>query len=261
MLYDVHSPSVLLRYSDVDHPGIPNSNLNDEDPDLVLLYKDQCVAEQKAFDIAWDVLMDKKYLELRSCIYGNEREFYRFRELSINCVIATDLVDEEMRSARLERWDALLSVPIEEWTLGGKEVMMVIEHIIQVSDIAHTMQHWHVYCKWSEKMFQERMKAYQTGLEDKDPSEYWYDHELQFFDDYVIPLASRIKEFQVFGVAGNECLSYALDNKAEWVLNGRAIVKSLTESFENGDRSFWESRVFHDDFNESGSITFEDLKS
>ena len=27
---------------------------------------------------------------------------------------------------------------------------IVIEHIIQASDVSHTMQHWHVYQKWNK---------------------------------------------------------------------------------------------------------------
>jgi 3'5'-cyclic nucleotide phosphodiesterase len=30
----------------------------------------------------------------------------------------------------------------------NRKATIVIEHIIQASDIAHTMQHWHIYRKW-----------------------------------------------------------------------------------------------------------------
>lgn len=242
-----------LGYSDVDHPGIGNAQLDEEDPDLVLLYKNHCVAEQKSFDIAWDVLMDKKYLELRSCIYTDENEFKRFRELAVNCVVATDLFDEDMKKARLERWNGLLAQGTEDMALGGKEAMLMIELIVQASDIAHTMQHWNVFCKWNERLFQEKMTAYQAGREDKDPTTFWYEEELKFFDEYAIPLARRLQEFQVFGVASNECLAYAMDNRAEWVLKGKDIVSELTVNFETGSSAFWQSRPSGNDWNESGS--------
>ena len=51
---------------------------------------------------------------------------------------------------------------------------IVIEHLIQASDIAHTMQHWHIYRKWNERFFEEMYTAYSEGRAEKDPSEFWY---------------------------------------------------------------------------------------
>ena len=30
-----------------------------------------------------------------------------------------------------------------------RKATIVIEHIIQASDVSHTMQHWHVYQRWN----------------------------------------------------------------------------------------------------------------
>lgn len=64
---------------------------------------------------------------------------------------------------------------------------------------------------------------------DKDPSEGWYAGELWFYDNYVIPLAKKLKDCGVFGVASAECLTYALDNRREWAAKGEAIVKRMKE--------------------------------
>jgi len=53
-----------------------------------------------------------------------------------------------------------------------------------VSDISHTMQHWHIYIKWNERFFHEMYLAYKQGRIDKDPSESWYAGEIGFFDFY-----------------------------------------------------------------------------
>jgi hypothetical protein len=53
--------------------------------------------------------------------------------------------------------------------------------------------------------------AYQNGRMATDPSTFWYKGELQFFDDYVIPLAKKLKECQVFGVSSDEYLNYACE--------------------------------------------------
>jgi hypothetical protein len=61
----------------------------------------------------------------------------------------------------------------------------------------------------------------------KDPSIEWYESELWFFDNYIIPLAKKLKTCGVFGVSCDELLDYATDNRAEWEFKGRAIVDEL----------------------------------
>ena len=54
----------------------------------------------------------------------------------------------------------------------NRKATIVIEHLIQASDISHTMQHWHVYAKWNAKLFEELYVAYLNGRMDKDPGTY-----------------------------------------------------------------------------------------
>ena len=56
----------------------------------------------------------------------------------------------------------------------NRKATIVLEHILQASDVAHTMQHWHVYCKWNRKLFKEMYVAHQKKRSDKDPAEGWY---------------------------------------------------------------------------------------
>jgi hypothetical protein len=94
--------------------------------------------------------------------------------------------------------------------------------------VSHTMQHWHIYQKWNERLFREMYAAYRSGRGgDKDPADGWYKGELWFYDNYVIPLAKKLNECGVFGVASAECLSYALDNRREWESKGEEIVKRM----------------------------------
>lgn len=79
------------------------------------------------------------------------------------------------------------------------------------------MQHWHVYQKWNRRLFEEMYRAYRNGRAgDRDPSDGWYKGELWFYDNYIIPLANKLKECGVFGVASDEFLNYALQNRKEW---------------------------------------------
>ena len=88
--------------------------------------------------------------------------------------------------------------------------------IIQASDVSHTMQHWHIYRKWNKRLFTEMYVAFRQGRMAKDPSTFWYKGEIGFFDNYIIPLAKKLKECNVFGVSSDECLNYAIQNRNEW---------------------------------------------
>ena len=143
-------------------------------------------------------------------------------------VLATDIMDKDLGAARKARWakafseDKVGSSSIEDI---NRKATIVLEHLIQASDVAHTMQHWHVFLTWNEKLFCEMYQAYKAGRIDKDPSEFWYEGETGFFDFYVIPLAKKLKECGVFGVSSDEYLGYALANRAEWKAKGQEVVE------------------------------------
>jgi hypothetical protein len=59
---------------------------------------------------------------------------------------------------------------------------VLLEYIVQASDIVHTMQHFSIYQKWNHKLFEEEYDAFRAGRLDQDPSEDWYENELHFFD-------------------------------------------------------------------------------
>ena len=85
----------------------------------------------------------------------------------------------------------------------------------------------------NEKLFHEMYKAYKTGRADTDPSIGWYEGELGFFDFYIIPLAKKLQECQVFGVASDEYLNYAYANRREWESKGRNIVDCYLARYED----------------------------
>jgi hypothetical protein len=102
---------------------------------------------------------------------------------------------------------------------------ILLEHVIQASDIAHTMQHWHVYIKWNKKLFLEMHLAYISGRTELDPAAGWYKGELWFYDNYIIPLARKLKQCKVFGASSDEFLDYATMNRIEWEAKGEELVE------------------------------------
>jgi hypothetical protein len=118
----------------------------------------------------------------------------------------------------------------------NRKASIVLENLIQASDVAHTMQHWHVFRKWNERLFCELYKAYLEGRSKSDPTTFWYQGEIGFFDYYIIPLAKKLEVCGVFGVSSAEYLNYALANRQEWEQKGHDIVKEYISNFETKHR-------------------------
>jgi 3'5'-cyclic nucleotide phosphodiesterase len=245
---------------DVDHSGVPNAQLISENEVLAEKYLSKSVAEQNSIDLAWNLLMLKEYKDLLHTICSTKTEFIHFRQLVVNTVLATDIMDPELKDIRNVRWlkafadpeESLLVTPtyiqnnmsfrnlkfslegqskLEESTADqvNRKATIVIEHMIQASDVSHTMQHWHIYRKWNERYFMECYDAYMNGRMTTDPSITWYEGELGFYDFYIIPLAKKLKECGVFGVSSYEYLQYATNNRAEWASRGKEIVEEMKE--------------------------------
>jgi hypothetical protein len=56
---------------------------------------------------------------------------------------------------------------------------------------------------------------------------FWYKGELGFFDNYIIPLAKKLKNCNIYDATSDECLTFALQNRHEWEIRGEAIVASM----------------------------------
>ena len=221
---------------DVDHTGVPNMQLIDENPAMAKLYKNRSVAEQNSFDLSWELLMDNRFSLLRATLYSTPAEVQRFRQLVVNGVMATDISDKDLKALRNARWDKAFKEldPSEEEgsrVAVNRKATIVIEHLIQASDVAHTMQHWHVFRKWNERLLAEMYTAYKEGRQATNPFDNWYKGEIGFFDFYVIPLAKKLKNCGVFGVSCDEYLNYAQTNRKEWEAQGMAVVAELKQKY------------------------------
>lgn len=111
-----------------------------------------------------------------------------------------DIVDKELKALRNGRWLKAFDSQSLDPDNVHRKATIVIEHLIQASDVAHTMQHWIVFRKvrtcvdstlpytsqlplqWNERLFAEMYKAFVEGRSEKDPSGSWYEGELGFFD-------------------------------------------------------------------------------
>jgi hypothetical protein len=222
---------------DVDHPGVPNAQLVKENAAIASAYAGKSVAEQNSVDLAWDLFMDERFIDLRHALCSTDEEMRRFRQLVVNSVMATDIMDRDLKALRDGRWGKAFQESPNSLEpacdTANRKATIVIEHLIQASDIAHTMQHWHIYRKWNERLFQETYKAYLNGRAEKDPSETWYQSEIGFFDFYIIPLAKKLDDCGVFGVSSDEYLNYAMKNRQEWKDKGEEVVVEMLKKYSS----------------------------
>lgn len=186
---------------DVDHTGVPNVQLIKEKPVLAEKYKSKSVAENNSIRVAWSELLRPEFSNLRRCVFEEDDDESRFRQLLINVVIATDIADRERRAGEQVRWNTAfrgLTTWEQEWQNKSDDKLpeidtslqatVVLEQVVLASDVAHTMQHWLTYVKWNERLYKENWAAYANGRTEKDPTEGWYKGEIGFFDGYIIPL-------------------------------------------------------------------------
>jgi class 3 adenylate cyclase len=226
---------------DVDHPGVPNATLVQEKSKLAAVYKNKSIAEQNSIDLAWDLLMDDSFVDLRRALYTTTDEFLLLRKLVTKSVVATDIMDKQLGACRKARWAKAFEIKNEDTDVitgdeyqkddHDRKATIVLEHVIQASDVAHTMQHWQIYIKWNERLFHEMYRAFLDGRSSQDPSENWYSNELGFFDFYLIPLANKLESCGCFGVSGIEYLNYVTKNRREWESNGKEAVARYLETY------------------------------
>jgi hypothetical protein len=151
----------------------------------------------------------------------------------VNAVLATDIMDKDLKQLRNGRWEKAFSYDLKDnekcQDQINRKATIVLEHLIQASDVCHTIQHWHVYRKWNERLFEEMYHAYKTDRSKADPCTFWYKGELGFFDHYIIPLSKKLSDCGVFGVSSDEYSTYALRNRKEWEQRGEDIVAEMVK--------------------------------
>jgi class 3 adenylate cyclase len=237
---------------DIDHSKFPDSQL----VETGTFFDKKAVDEYYTFDIAWHILMQPEYKDLQQCIFTNKSEMEQFRQLAMNAASATAIFDFDKKCLRNLSWENEFNnifvsetpleetddLPVQDQTRihasSHLKAKLAIEYVIQVSYIAHTMQHWMTYKKWSLRHFKEMYIVYKSGHGNKDPSEEWYENELQCFESYVKPLAAKLKIGGVFGVSYDEFFHYACKNQLEWEEKGHDIVNEFVDRAEQ----YWRNR-------------------
>ena len=109
---------------------------------------------------------------------------------------------------------------------------VIIETMLNVADVAHSMQSWELFVLWNKRLFEELYEAYKSGRSDTDPSDGWYENQVGFYSMYVIPLAEKMKKCGVFGqedVSG-EWVKNAIEIRDRWRREGEEITRDMIDT-------------------------------
>ena len=129
----------------------------------------------------------------------------------------------------------------------NRRATIVIEHIIQASDVSHTMQHWQIYNVWNRRLFFEMYDAYVGGRAEKDPAESWYEGEIWFFDKETSTMNVRILGIAPLIDVKDDQGNFRYEAPLFWVY------------YPHAREMFARHRVFTMGGNTNATISWEDL--
>ena len=109
---------------------------------------------------------------------------------------------------------------------------VVIETMLNVADVAHSMQSWELFVFWNRKLFEELYDAFKSGRSINNPANGWYENQLFFYKIYVIPLAEKMQKCGVFGDRGREFVKNAILIRDQWDREGAQTTKEMIASVE-----------------------------
>mmetsp|Transcript_39074 Transcript_39074/g.94478 ORF Transcript_39074/g.94478 Transcript_39074/m.94478 type:complete len:717 (-) Transcript_39074:77-2227(-) len=208
---------------DVGHSGVPNHRLKVEKPELAEKYSNKSIAEQNAIDMTWRIFMSDDFQNLREFMFGSSvAECKKLRDLMVNGIMATDFENPVLKALRKRRWK-------KASTCKSTKATLIMEHVLQISTVSHSVQVWEIFLEWNERQFWEAYLAFLEERSSKDPSESWYEDQLKFFDNLVLPLTETGTETGVWDILSDQLFQQATRNRLKWELEGKNICESLIQ--------------------------------
>jgi DNA-binding PadR family transcriptional regulator len=125
--------------------------------------------------------------------------------------------------------DSGISTQIEEEVVDEKlRTMSLLEHILLVSDVAHTMQSWDIMKKFAYRLAEEIQTSITEGRSGgiiDDPLSDWYSNQSAFLHGYILPLTQRLEKTGFIPTAS--------EDRGEWFLS-KLVKNNLNRWQEQG---------------------------
>jgi len=99
---------------DVDHQGVPNARLVEEDDPICNTYGRISVAEKHSIKVAFRTLNESDYDEFRSTVYETNEDKLRLHRIIHSVVLSTDIASPERMRETKKRWHEAFSRPVQD---------------------------------------------------------------------------------------------------------------------------------------------------
>ncbi|KAL3920422.1 MAG: hypothetical protein SGILL_003274, partial [Bacillariaceae sp.] len=116
---------------DANHPGVSNGQLVKENESLGRRFGQRSVAEQNSLNLSFQLLASHHFKRLRAVLFANDADQFRFRQLIVNGVMATDIFDKDLKALRDGRWNAA-----RKWKEEGEAITAQMVAKLKATDMA-----------------------------------------------------------------------------------------------------------------------------
>jgi len=244
-----HAQAFCLLFAalvhDVDHWGLTNAYMIKENlHGLSTKYPDGSLAEHKSIDLSIKLLKESKFDKLREVICGlnfhqrtpttnprmENHDLSVFEGVITTLILSTDIMNPQRIATSRSKWDQTFNTPddAEAEQLDGRDEA-ILEQLLQLADIGHCTQRWETLIAWNQRLLTELVSASKAGR-GIDPSDVWFNGQISFFDNYIVPLTERIR---ISGIFSNDIsdtfLLGTLRNKVRWTEEGVTLCERMKE--------------------------------
>jgi len=212
------------------HRGIPNDilvHLNDE---LSIRYNHTSIMEKHSILTGLHLFFNEvEFLPICHALFPAEDTLYdqnAFLQIVISTILCTDTMNKERLNLLQQRWqDAFekqlvdkldkqhiimnnmqqldeqintfeidnMCYPFIHTTstpLHSLQQSVLIQHILQIADVAYIFQDWNIFLKFNLQLELELYDCFKSGWME-DVTLTWYDRTKCFIEDYALPLSTR----------------------------------------------------------------------
>jgi hypothetical protein len=120
---------------------------------IATFYQGKSVAEQNTVNLTWDLFARRQLQSPANRHFSTDMENAQFQYLVVNSVMSTDMMNPDkpfVTHAGQRPSQPSWQTQLYRKTCKGmtsRNATIVIYHLIQVSDVAYAMQHWHISWK------------------------------------------------------------------------------------------------------------------
>jgi hypothetical protein len=110
---------------------------------------------------------------------------------------------------------------------------VVLDLLLRVADVGHTLQSWDNMIEWSGNLFHELMAANKVGR-GHDPRPGWFENQVRIMESYVVPLTVQLYDIGVFGpMIGSSFGSTIEENHDQWHYEGYDLTQTWVSEEEH----------------------------